>query len=84
MAFGDFCQVLEANPDNTMKPRSVTAIALLPSGKGPVKFVSVSTGKTIVRETFKIIKNVPAEILSVVKAMQERGELGLEDLLRPI
>ena len=41
-----------------MKARTVTAIALLPTGKGQVKFTSLSTGKTIVRITIKIMKSV--------------------------
>ena len=66
-----------------MKARTVTAIALLPTGKGQMKFTSLSTGKTIVRETFKIMKSVPFELLSIVKVMQEKGMLGMEELLEP-
>ena len=83
IGFGEFAQVLERDPNNSLKPRTVTAIALLPTGKGPVKFASLSTGKTIVRETFKAMKHVPFEILSIVKAMQEKGMLGIEELLEP-
>ena len=83
VAFGEFCQVWEAHPDNSMQPRTVTALALLPTGRGPVKFASVTTGRTIVRETFKVMKSVPAELLILVRSMQERGELGLEGLLAP-
>ena len=49
IGFGEFAQVLERDPNNSLKPRTVTAIALLPTGRGPVKFTSLSTGKTIVR-----------------------------------
>ena len=83
LAFGDFCQVLERDPNNTLKPRTVTAIALLPTGNGPVKFASLSTGKTITRETFKVIHNVPYEFIVILKSMQERNTLGIEELLKP-
>jgi len=83
VGFGDFCQVLERNPDNTMAARTVSALALLPTGNGPVKLASLATGKTITRERFTIIRNVPYELLIIVKAMQERGTIGIEDLLNP-
>jgi len=41
---------LERDTNNTLKPRTVTAIALLPTGNGPVKFASLYTGKTLTRE----------------------------------
>jgi len=83
MAFGDFCQVLEWDPNNTLKPRTVTVIALLPTGNGPVKFASLSTGKTITRENFKVIRNVPYEFIAILMSMQERNVLGIEELLKP-
>ena len=83
VAFGDFCQVLERNPDNTMASRTVSALALLPTGNGPVKFASLATGKTITRERFTIVHNVPYEMLAIVKTMQERSMIGIEDLLNP-
>jgi len=83
VAFGDFCQVLERDPNNTLNPRTVTAIALLPTGNGPVKFASLSTGKTITRETFKVIPNIPHEFILILKSMQERNTLGIEELLTP-
>jgi len=36
VAFGDFSQVIESDTNNTLKPRTVTALALLPTGNGPV------------------------------------------------
>ena len=84
VAFGDFCQVLERDTNNTLKPRTVPALALLPTGNGPVKFASLFTGKTITREQFKIIYNVPYELLAIVKTMQERGVLAIEELLKPV
>ena len=83
VGFGDFCQVLERDTNNTLKARTVTALALLPTGNGPVKFASLSTGKSLTREQFKIIQNVPYELLIIVKTMHERGMLGIEDLLQP-
>ena len=83
VAFGDFCQVLERDPNNTLKPRTVTPIALLPTGNGPVKIASLSTGKTITRENFKVVPNVPYEFLAILKSMQERNVLGIEELLKP-
>jgi len=75
--------VLERNPDNSMNARTVTALALLPTGNGPVKFASLATGKTITRERFSIVYNVPYELLAIVKSMQERGMIGIQDLLDP-
>jgi len=83
VSFGDFCQVLERDPNNTLKSRTVTAIAMLPTGKGPVKVTSLCIGKTITRENFKIIHNVPYELLAIVKSMQEKNVLGIEELLKP-
>jgi len=83
LTFGDFWQELERDPNNTLKPRTVTAIALLPTGNGPVKFASLSTGKTIPRENFKVIPNVPYEFIAILKSMQERNLLGIEELLKP-
>ena len=83
IAFGDFCQVLERNPDNSLKARTVTALALLPTGKGPIKFASLTTGKIITREQFRIVRSVPFELIAIVKALQEKGVLGIDDLLQP-
>jgi hypothetical protein len=32
VGFGDFCQVIERDTDNTLRPRTVSAVALLPTG----------------------------------------------------
>jgi len=35
------------------------------------------------RETFKVIPNVPYEFILILKSMQERNALGIEELLKP-
>jgi hypothetical protein len=58
--------------------RTSTALALLPNPKGPAYFASLSTGRIICRDQFKIVTNVPQEYLVILKALQERGVFAIE------
>ena len=84
IAFGDFCQVQEKRTlKGVWTQRTVSALAILPSGNGPVRFVSLATGKIIFRSQFKIMKMIPYEYVILIQALQKREnfatELSLED-----
>jgi hypothetical protein len=57
VAFGDYCQVSNADIDNSLSPRTSGAIALLPSHnlRGSVTFYDLTTMRVIKRDTFKIL-----------------------------
>ena len=65
IAFGDYCQVHDPKGDNSMKPRTFGAIALLPTGSktGSVYFYSLGTGKIVARDNFTIIPT-PDEVIN--------------------
>jgi hypothetical protein len=54
LGFGEYCEVFDPRSDNSMRPRTQAAISLMPSGNtsGSVKFLSLATGKTIIRDQF--------------------------------
>jgi hypothetical protein len=54
LGFGEYCEVFDPRSDNTMRARTQAAISLMPSGNasGSVKFLSLASGKTIVRDQF--------------------------------
>jgi hypothetical protein len=80
VSFGRFCQIKEKTT-NTLARRTMTGIALLPTGHGPVKFVSLLTGRIVTRLQFKPMDHIPSEYLLILKSMQERKVIGIEDLL---
>jgi hypothetical protein len=57
VGFGDYAECVDPYADNTLKSRTHAAIALLPTGNatGSVTFMSLLTGRTIVRDQFKIL-----------------------------
>ena len=54
VGFGDYVEAFDPTADNTLKPRTQAAIALLPLGnaKGSVEFLSLETSKYIRRDQF--------------------------------
>jgi hypothetical protein len=54
LGFGEYCEVFDPRADNSMRSRTQAAISLMPSGNvsGSVKFLSLASGKTIVRDQF--------------------------------
>ena len=56
-AFGDYVQCTQPYPDKTMNPRTLDGIILLPTSNrtGSHKILSISTGKIITRDNFKIL-----------------------------
>ena len=83
VAFGSFVQTKEKTK-NDMTPRTVTAIALLPLGNGSVKFASLLSGNILIRDQFTIVEDIPYEWLLLVKSLQERGCLGVENMIEEI
>jgi len=56
VAFGDYIEATDPYGDNTLKPRTQACIALLPIGtQGTIQCLSLSTGKIIKRNQFKIL-----------------------------
>ena len=70
IAFGAFAQVKEKTK-NDMTPMTVTAIALLPTGDGGVKFASLLTGRVLHRSQFLEIRDIPYEWIVIVNKLQE-------------
>jgi hypothetical protein len=83
VAFGSFAQTKEKTK-NDMSPRTVTAIALLPLGNRSVKFASLLSGNILVLDQFTIVEDIPYEWLLLVKSLQERGCLGVENMIEEI
>jgi hypothetical protein len=56
VSFGDYVEATDPYSDNTMKARTQSCIALLPTGtQGTVHMLSLTTGKSIKRDQFKIL-----------------------------
>ena len=84
--FGAYCEV-HTDPDitNTMEPRTKWAICLGPTGnmQGSYKFMSLSTGKKIVRRNFTEMPITESVIRQVDKwAKKDRAQSGLTFLNR--
>jgi hypothetical protein len=84
--FGAYCEV-HMDPDitNTMEPRTKWAICLGPTGnmQGSYKFMSLSTGKKIVRRKFTETPITDSAIRQVDKwAKKDRAQNGLTFLNR--
>ena len=82
VSFGDYCQVKVAYPDNTLKERSTSCIALLPMGNkaGSVKFLSLTTLSLIIRDQFIVFENVPDIIIKFMNELSAKcGKLIRKD-----
>ena len=81
--FADLCQVQNKKAKNNVNDfRTSSALALLPHNKGACYFASLSTGKIIIRDQFKIMDTFPPEFLIILKGLQERGAFSTKDLER--
>ena len=72
--FGSYCEVhMDPNITNTMEPRTNWAICLGPTGnmQGSYKFLSLNTGKKIVKRNFTEMPITETE--SVIKRVNEMG-----------
>jgi hypothetical protein len=84
VAFADFCQVREKKTTNSVTEfRTISAVALLPTGNGSVLFASLTTGRVITRDQFTIIKDIPQEYLMIIQSLQERGVFAIEKQEEP-
>jgi uncharacterized protein Yka (UPF0111/DUF47 family) len=83
IAFGEYAQVHEDNDiTNTMKERTIGAIALGPTGnvQGAYDFMSLSTWKIIRRRSWNVLP-IPREIIDLInlKAQMDSKALNLKD-----
>jgi hypothetical protein len=83
VAFGDYCQVLERVSDNSMKPRTYSAIALLPTGseQGSVRFWNVATGGVSTSAQFKVLP-FPQEGIEYMKRLAKACPPDSKDISR--
>jgi hypothetical protein len=76
--FGQYVQIYDStnNRPNTMQPRSVGAIALLPTGStsGSVKFFSLGTTRVITRDKFKALP-IPLEAVNYLNSLTALPEV---------
>ena len=67
VSFGDYAQIYDStnNRINSMRPRSLGAIALLPTGNlsGSIKFLCLSTNKIVTRDKFTPLP-IPQEVIN--------------------
>ena len=68
--FGEYAQCTVPNTNNTMESRTEDCIVMLPTGNrtGSVKMMSISTGKLITRDQFKILP-MPSYIITRLNEM---------------
>lgn len=73
--FGDYCHVKYKTdqPDNTMRPRTFGAIALLPTGndEGAVKFLNLATGHVVTASQFVVLPT-PDEIIHFMNYVADK------------
>ena len=76
--FGAYAQVTVRNVNNSMAPRTVGAIALLPVGNesGSYKFWSLATGSVITSNTFTILPYTQ-DLIEYMKKLAEKPDQGL-------
>ena len=72
-AFGDYVQCTQPYPDRSMNPRTLDGIILLPTNNrtGSHKILSISTGKIITRDHFKILP-MPQSVVQYLNDMAKR------------
>ena len=70
--FGAYVQANEPYMDNTMKPRTKGAIALLPTGndQGSVKFLDLASLKIVTRDRWTEIP-IPAEVIEYINSLSD-------------
>ena len=73
VGFGDYCEVFNEDADNSMRERTVPAIALYPSGnaQGSWKFLSLDTMRVVTRDQYTELPT-PPEIINIMNAEHDR------------
>ena len=73
IGFGDYCEVFDENADNSLRARTVPAIALYPSGnaQGSWKFLSLDSMRVVVRDQYTELPT-PPEIIAQMNAEHDR------------
>jgi hypothetical protein len=67
-AFGDFVQISQRYPDNTMAPRTFAAMAVLPDGNGSGHFLPLGSGDSVYSNAFHTLP-WSEDYLSIVQRM---------------
>ena len=82
IGFGDYCEIFDENADNSLRQRTVPAIALYPSGnaQGSWKFLSLDTMKVVTRDQYTELPTTP-EIINRMNAEHD-GEVA--PAVRPV
>lgn len=85
ISFGEYCQVVERDLDATMKQRTVGAIAVLPTGNisGSVMFISLWTGKVIIRDQFTILP-IPSNVIDLLNNWSKSNALSDDFMLHEV
>ena len=79
VGFAELCQVQQKRVTNSITEfKTISALNLLPNGNGSVFFASLTTGRVISRDQFKIVQPIPNEFLLIIKVLQERGVFAIE------
>jgi hypothetical protein len=79
VGLADISQVHQKHSTNSVTEfRAISALSLTPTGTGSVLFASLTTGRVISRDQFKIVQDIPNEYLLIVKALQERRVFAIE------
>ena len=73
IGFGDHCEVFDENADNSLRQRTVPAIALYPSGnaQGSWKFLSLDTMRVVTRDQYTELPT-PVSIIERMNAEHDR------------
>ena len=73
IGFGDYCEVFDENADNSLRQRTVPAIALYPSGnaQGSWRFLSLDTMRVITRDQYTELPT-PPEIIARMNEEHDR------------
>ena len=75
IGFGEYAEAFDPYSDNTMRPRTNAVISLGHTGNisGSVKFLSLNTGKTIIRDQFTIVP-IPDNVITHMNKIAELAE----------
>ena len=73
VAYGDYVQCTVANTDNSMSARTDDCIVVLPTGNrtGTVKMLSLTTGRIVSRDQFKILP-MPDSVIARLNELARR------------
>ena len=76
--YGDYVQCTVANTDNSMSARTEDCVVVLPTGNGTgtVKMLSLTTGRIVSRDQFKILPMPDSAIAGLNELAKREGRGG--------